>query len=118
MRATSDVARRRRKKRLLHDVKGYWGYKSKLYRYAMNAWARAMQYAFRDRKVKKRDFRALWIMRINAACRMHDMTYSQFVYGLKNANIDLNRKMLSEIAIQDADAFKVLVDTAKKNIHA
>ncbi len=118
MRATSGVARRRRQKRLLHDVKGYWGYKSKLYRFAMNAWARAMQYAFRDRKAKKRDFRALWIARINAACRMHDVKYSEFIHGLKIANIDLNRKMLSEIAIQDADGFKVLIDTAKKHIHA
>ena len=104
---------RRRRKAVLKLAKGYVGSKHTIYRTANEAVMRAMQYAYRDRKQKKRDFRKLWIKRINAACRLNDISYSRFMHGLKVAGIDLNRKMLSEIAINDQKAFADLVATAK-----
>lgn len=117
MRATGGVARRKRKNRLFREVKGYWGAKSKLYKMALNAHRKALQYAYRDRKQKKREFRKMWIARINAACRANGMKYSEFIHGLKMANVSLNRKMLSEIAIYDTEGFKKLVEVAKSGLN-
>ena len=109
------IARRRRKK-ILKLAKGYFGSKSLLFRTAKEQVMKSHQYAYRDRRQKKRDFRKLWIARINAATRIHGMSYSQFMYGLKCANIEVNRKMLSEIAIHDDAAFAELVKVAKEGV--
>ena len=102
--------------RVLKLAKGYRGARSNQYRTAKQAVMRALTSAFAGRKQNKRDFRRLWIARINAACRMNDFTYSKLMHGLKVANIDINRKMLSEIAIADPEGFASLVDTAKTAI--
>ena len=107
------VATRRRKRRLLKKTKGYWGDRSKQYRQARRALMHALVYAYRDRRVKKRDFRRLWVTRINAACRLEGITYSKFMNGLKKAKISLDRKILAYLAIKDAQAFKKLVAIAK-----
>ena len=104
---------RRRHKKILKLAKGYRGTRSKLYRTAVQIVRRALCYAYRDRKVRKRDFRTLWIQRINAASRAHGLTYSKFMNGLKKAHVALNRKQLSEIAIFEASVFKTLVEKAK-----
>lgn len=104
---------RKRRKKVLKLAKGYYGSKSKLFKTAKEAVMKSGQYAYIGRKQKKRDFRALWITRISAACRANDINYSTFMNGLKKANITLNRKMLSEIAIHDEKAFKELVKKAK-----
>lgn len=104
---------RKRRKKVLKLSKGYFGSKSTLFKTAKQQVMKSGQYAYVGRKLKKRDFRRLWITRISAACRMNDMNYSTFMNGLKKANITLNRKMLSEIAIHDEAAFKALVDQAK-----
>ncbi len=111
-RTTNAPARLRRRKRILKAAKGFYGARSKRLRTAADAVDRAMASAFKDRKRKKRDFRRLWITRISAACRMRDINYSRFMNGLKKASVDINRKMLSEIAISDATAFDALVQTA------
>ena len=111
-RSTNLPAGRRRHKRILKAAKGYYGARSRTFKTAASAVNRARVYAFRDRKRKKRDFRKLWITRINAACRMRDLRYSQFMNGLKKAGIEVNRKMLSELAIADAAAFDELVKAA------
>ena len=103
-----------RHKKVLKAAKGYFGSKHRLYKSAKEQLMHSGQYAFRDRKQKKRDFRKLWITRINAACRMNDISYSRFINGLTKAGVEVNRKMLSEIAINDMDAFKKLVEVAKK----
>lgn len=108
------VTTRKRRKKILKLAKGYYGAKSKQFRTANQAVMRSLTNAYIGRKQKKRDFRALWITRISAACKMNDINYSQFMHGLKLAKIDLNRKMLSEIAVSDAEAFTVLVTNAKK----
>jgi len=102
--------------RVLKLAKGYRGARSKQYRTAKQAVMRALAASFAGRRQRKRDFRRLWIARINAACRMNDLSYSRFMYGLKLADIDINRKMLSEIAISDPDGFKSLVDAAKAKL--
>ncbi|MCA9293083.1 MAG: 50S ribosomal protein L20 [Phycisphaerales bacterium] len=107
-------ARRRKHKRVLREARGYYGTKSKLYPQAKQAVTRAGVYAWRDRRARKRDFRRLWITRITAACRMRSTRYSLFMNGLRNAGITLNRKMLSQMAIEDPKAFDQLVDVAKK----
>ena len=107
---------KKRHNRVLKLAKGFRGARSKQYRAAKQAVMRALTASFAGRKQKKRDFRKLWIARINAACRMNDMSYSKFMHGLKVANIDINRKMLSEIAIADPEGFASLVETAKKAI--
>jgi len=107
------VATRRRKKRLLKAAKGYWGDRSKQYQQAKRALQHAKVYAYRDRRVKKREFRSLWIVRINAACRLNDITYSRFINGLKKAKITLDRKIMADLAVKDAAAFKKLVELAK-----
>ena len=107
----SNIARKRRKK-VLKEAKGYFGSKHRLYKTAHEQVMNSLSYAFRDRRQKKRDFRKLWIARINAACRMNNITYSRFINGLSKAGITVNRKMLSELAIDNMDAFKDLVTIA------
>ena len=109
---------RRRHKKILKLAKGYFGGKSKLYRTANEAVMKSLQYAYIGRKLKKRDYRRLWIARINAATRMNGLSYSKFMNGMKLAGVDINRKMLSEIAINDPKAFAELVEVAKKQLNA
>lgn len=104
---------RKRRKKTLKLAKGYFGAKSKLFKMAKQQVMKSGNYAFAGRKQKKRNFRSLWITRISAACRMNDMNYSTFMNGLKKSGITLNRKMLSELAINDAAAFTALVEKAK-----
>ena len=113
MRTTKGAARARAKRRLFKRAKGYRGGRGNLLRTVKETLIRAGQYAYRDRKTKKRKFRQLWIIRINAACRMRGISYSDFMYGLKKAQIELNRKSLSEIAIADPAGFDVIVNEAR-----
>jgi large subunit ribosomal protein L20 len=112
-RATNSPASRKRRKKVLKYAKGYFGSKSKLFRYAKEAVQHAWQYAYRDRKKKKGEWRSLWIIRLNAACRAESMSYSRFVEGLKASGIELDRKVLADIAVHDEVAFKGLVAQAK-----
>jgi large subunit ribosomal protein L20 len=112
-RAKGGPKTRARRKRVLDLAEGYWGAKSKLYRSATEAVDRALKYAYRDRKARKRDFRKLWIARINAASRLNGMTYSRFIAGLTKSGIALDRKILSDLAITDPTGFAKLVETAK-----
>ena len=105
---------RKRRNKILKMAKGYWGSKSKHFRVANQAVMKSGVYAYTGRKLKKRDFRQLWITRINAACKLNGMNYSTFMNGLKKSGIELNRKMLSEMAIHDPASFNALVETAKK----
>lgn len=114
-RVTNSPASRRRRKKVLKQAKGYRGARSKLLRTASNAVDRALQYAYRDRRQKKRNFRALWIARINAAARQHGLTYSRFMAGLKRDGIDINRKVLANLAVTDANAFAALAERVKQN---
>lgn len=109
---------RRRHKKILKLAKGYWGAKSKLFRVANQAVMKSLMYAYIGRKLRKRDFRRLWITRINAAARAHGISYSRFINGLKKAGIEINRKMLSEMAIHDEKAFEELVNIAKQHLNA
>jgi len=109
-RATNAPASRERRKRMLEKAKGFRGRRSKLFRYAKNAVMKAEYWSYRDRKARKRNFRNLWVQRINAAARANGVTYSRFMEGLKAAGIDLDRKIVSEIAISDEATFKALVD--------
>jgi large subunit ribosomal protein L20 len=109
-------ARHRRKKRLFKAAEGYRNRRRVLYRTAKEALIRAGVYAYRDRRVRRRDFRRLWITRITAACRMRDLSYSRFIAGLKAANVILNRKVLSDVAITDPVAFDLIVEIAKKHV--
>ena len=104
---------RARRKKVMKLSKGYFGSKHRLYRTAKEQVMHSLKYSYRDRRQKKRDFRKLWITRINAACRMNDISYSKFINGLNKAGIEINRKMLSELAIDDAQAFTSLVVIAK-----
>lgn len=106
---------RARKKKLFSLAKGYWG-RHKNYRAAMEMVARAGNFAYRDRKAKKREYRNLWIARINAAARLNGISYSRFMNGLKGAQIEINRKVMADLAINDAKAFAELVETAKKHL--
>ena len=108
------VTTRKRRKKILKLAKGYWGAKSKHFKMANQAVMKSLTYAYIGRKRKKRDYRRLWIMRINAACKANGMNYSRFMHGLKLSGINLNRKMLSEIAIHEPDAFTRLCGTAKE----
>ncbi len=105
--------RRASRKKTLHQASGYFLTKSKLYRSAQEAVERGLKFAYVGRKNKKRDFRSLWIVRINAACRAAEITYSRFLHGLKAAGLDLNRKALADVALHDEAAFRQLVETAK-----
>ena len=111
-RVRKGAARRRKHKRVLKSVRGHRGAEGDRYQLAVTAILRAGQYAYRDRKARKRDFRGLWIARISAACRQRDQRYSQFIAGLKKAQISVNRKMLSEIAVADPKMFDRLVEMA------
>ncbi len=112
-RVKGGLSTKKRRKKILKLAKGYRGAKSKLYRTANEAVMKSLTYAYIGRKQKKRDFRRLWITRISAACRMNDINYSTFMNGIKKAGIEINRKMLSEIAISDPAAFTGLVEKAK-----
>ena len=107
------LATRKRRNKMLKLAKGYWGAKSKHFKMAKQAVLKSGNYAFAGRKMKKRDFRSLWITRISAQCKIEGINYSRFMYGLKKSGIELNRKMLSELAINDKAAFAQLVETAK-----
>jgi len=113
-RATNNVAARARHHKVLKGAKGYRGAKSRLYKTAKEAVDRSLVYAFRDRKARKRDYRKLWIMRINAAARLHGMSYSAFIAGLKQSQIEVNRKVLAEMAVNDAEGFRQLAETVKQ----
>jgi len=114
-RVKGGVTARKRHKRVLKQAKGYYGAKSKLYRPANQAVMKSLDYAYSGRKQRKRQFRQMWIARINAAARANGMNYSTFINGLKKADIDVNRKMLSEMAIHDPEGFAKLVEIAKAN---
>ena len=112
-RVKSNVVRLKRKKKIMKAAKGAWGGRSKLYKAAKETAERAMRYAYRDRRKKKGDFRTLWITRINAAARIHDLSYSRLMAGLKKAGVEINRKVLADLAVRDADAFAKIADMAK-----
>ncbi len=112
-RSVNAVASRRRRKKILKAARGYWGSRSKVYTIAKNTLEKGMQYAFRDRRVKKREFRALWIQRINAAARQHGMSYSAFIGKVASKSIGLNRKVLADLAMNNPEAFKAVVDAIK-----
>ena len=105
---------RKRRKKILKLAKGYWGSKSKHFRVANQAVMKSLSYAYTGRRLKKRDFRSLWITRISAACKLNGMNYSTFMHGLKQAGVEINRKMLSEMAISDPGAFTRLTELAKQ----
>lgn len=112
-RSVNSVASRARRKKVLKSAKGYWGRRSNVWTVAKNAVEKGLSYAYRDRKVKKRDFRKLWIQRINAGARLEGMSYSEFMGKIKNTNIDLNRKVLADLAMNHPDAFKAIVKKLK-----
>ena len=114
MRIKRGVNAVKKRRKILKAAKGYFGAKSKLYRTAREQVMKSGQYAYIGRKQKKRDFRALWITRINAACRQNDISYSRFIAGLKKANITLNRKVLADMAVREPESFSKLVETAKQ----
>jgi large subunit ribosomal protein L20 len=109
---------KKKHKKILKLAKGYYGAKSKLFRPANEAVMRALSSAYVGRKLRKRDFRKLWIARINAAARINGLSYSKFINGLKLAGVDINRKILAEVAVSDAESFKQLVDVAKEKLNA
>ena len=117
MRIKGGVNALKKKKKVLKSARGYWGARSKQYRVANQAVMKSGQYAYVGRRLKKRDFRQLWIARINAGCRMNDISYSQFMHGLKMANINLNRKVLADLAATDEKACANLVASAKKALN-
>jgi large subunit ribosomal protein L20 len=114
-RVKSQVARSKRKKKIMRAAKGARGGRSKLYKTAKENVERGLRYAYRDRRRKKRDFRRLWIVRINAGARLHDLSYSRFMAGLKQAGVEINRKFLADLAVRDPMAFGALVEVAKKS---
>lgn len=116
MRVVSPVQARKRRKRILKQAKGFYGASSKNIRTAHDAVDKAMAHAYVGRKQKKRQYRQLWTVRINAACRAQEINYSQFIHGLKLAGIELNRKVLADMAVNDAPAFAALITTAKSKI--
>lgn len=113
MRIKRGVNAVKKRRKILKRAKGYFGSKSKLYRVARQAVMKSLQYAYVGRKLKKRDFRQLWIARINAAARINDISYSRLMFGLKQAGVSLNRKILADIAVNDGAAFSTLCETAK-----
>ena len=118
MRVTIGAARHRKKKRLFKEARGNWGGRSKLLRTVKESVVRARAYAYRDRRVRKRDFRSLWITRISAACRMRGLSYSVFINGLTKSGIELNRKSLSELAIHSPSVFDEILEIARSNATA
>ena len=113
MRVKGGFTTQRRHKKVLKMTKGQWGTRSKLFRRANEAMMKSYWYAYRDRRVRRREFRRLWIARINAASRMHGLSYSRLIHGLKLANVDLDRKALAHLAVRDEAAFAAVVDVAK-----
>lgn len=114
-RAKGGVVARRRHKKVLKLAKGYWGRKSKIFRPANQQVMKSLAYAYRDRRVRKREFRKLWITRINAAARKNGISYSKLMSGLKSAGVDVNRKVLADLAVRDEKVFSELVAVAKEN---
>ena len=112
-RSVNHVASRARRKKILKHTKGYWGARKNVWTIAKNVWEKGLTYAYRDRKNKKRNFRALWIQRINAGVREHGMSYSEFIGKLNSKNIDLNRKVLADLAMNHPEAFKAVIDAVK-----
>jgi large subunit ribosomal protein L20 len=112
------VVANRRHKKVLKQAKGYYGARSRIYRVAIQAVTKAGQYAYRDRRVKKREFRALWITRINAQARENGISYSQLIAGLKKANIEVDRRVLADLAVHDKSAFSAIVNQAKSSLAA
>ena len=112
-RSVNSVASRARRKRVLKSAKGYWGRRSNVWTVAKNAVEKGLGYSYRDRRVKKRDFRKLWIQRINAGARLEGMSYSEFMGKIKKSNIDLNRKVLADLAMNHPEAFKAIVKKVK-----
>ena len=108
--------RNRRKKKIFREAKGYFGARKKLYRTAKDAVERGWEHAYRDRRKKKRTFRSLWITRINAAAREHDLSYSRFIFGLRRSGVELDRKALAEIAVKDPEAFARLAEQARETL--
>ena len=117
-RVKTGVITRRRHKKVLKLAKGYWGRKSKIFRVANETVMKALSYALRDRRARKREFRKLWIARINAAARTEGITYSRLINGLKKAGVEINRKMLADMAVRDSNAFSKLVEVAKEGLRA
>lgn len=115
-RVSRAAARKKRKKKILKAAKGYFGGRKNLYRTAKDAVEKGWEHAYRDRKKKKRNFRSLWIVRINAAARQHDLSYSRFMNGLKRSGVELDRKALADLAIRDPNAFSNLADRAKEGL--
>lgn len=115
-RAVDGTRRKDRRKKILSQTKGQWGRRSKVFRQAKDSLKKSLSYAYRDRKNRKRDFRALWIARISAASRSEGLTYSRFMNGLRRADIQMNRKALSNLAIEDPGAFRALVEKAKASL--
>lgn len=113
MRVKGGFTTQRRHKKVIKMTKGQWGTRSKLFRRANEAMMKSYWYAYRDRRVRRREFRRLWISRINAASRIHDLSYSRLIHGLKLANVDLDRKALAHLAVRDEVAFAAVVDVAK-----
>ena len=111
--SSNSVASRKRRKKIIKQAKGYFGRRKNVWTIAKNAVEKGLQYAYRDRRTKKRNFRALWIMRINAAARLHGMTYSQLINKLKSNNIEINRKVLADLAVNNPDGFKAIVEKVK-----
>jgi large subunit ribosomal protein L20 len=114
MRVKGGFVTRRRHKKIINMTKGQWGTRSTLFRRANEAMMKSYWYAYRDRRRRRRDFRRLWIARINAATRLNGMSYSQFIHGLKQANVSLDRKVLADLAVRDAAAFTAVVNIAKQ----
>lgn len=116
-RAKNSVASRRRRKKILKSAKGFWGAKSKLYRIATESVMKSLSYAYRDRRARKRDFRSLWITRIGIAARNEGVSYNKFIKGLKDVGVEINRKILAELAVNDHKAFANLVKVSKESMN-
>jgi large subunit ribosomal protein L20 len=110
------VATKRRKKRVLRQAKGFWGDRSKQFQQARRALAHALVYTYRDRRMKKREFRRLWITRLNSACRISGMTYSTFIRGLKKADVRIDRKILADLAVREPQVFEKILELAKQSL--
>jgi large subunit ribosomal protein L20 len=111
-RSSNNVASRRRRKKILNEAKGYWGSRSKVYSVAKNAVEKALQYQYRDRKARKREFRKLWIIRINAGARLNEVSYSQLMGAMKTKNMEINRKVLADLAVHEPETFAAIVKQA------
>lgn len=111
------VHARKKRKKVMDMASGYYGQKSRSYRKAKEQLLKSLSYSYRDRRQKKREFRRLWIVRINAACREYGISYSQFIHGLKQADVEIDRKMLADLAVNDTEAFAALVEKARESLN-